>query len=79
MKQKTRWVRYAGRRPARWSRSPNSSCTILGISSQLYRIGAFIGVAIILIVASFVYQRFLVPKAAHAAAASPVAVALWAT
>jgi len=30
---------------------------------ELYRIGAFIGVAIILIVASFVYQRFLVPKA----------------
>jgi uncharacterized membrane protein len=30
----------------------------------LYRIGAFIGVAIILIVASFVYQRFLVPKVA---------------
>jgi uncharacterized membrane protein len=29
---------------------------------KLYRIGAFIGVAIILIVASFVYQRFLVPK-----------------
>ena len=28
----------------------------------LYRIGAFIGIAIILIVASFVYQRFLVPK-----------------
>ena len=34
----------------------------LGNLSQLYRIGAFIGVAIILIVASFVYQRFLVPK-----------------
>jgi uncharacterized membrane protein len=32
----------------------------------LYRIGAFIGVAIILIVASFVYQRFLVPKVAKA-------------
>ncbi len=30
--------------------------------SQLYRIGAFLGVAVILIVASFVYQSFLVPK-----------------
>ena len=30
--------------------------------SQLYRIGAFMGVAVILIVASFVYQRFLVPR-----------------
>jgi uncharacterized membrane protein len=29
--------------------------------NQLYRIGAFIGVALILIVASFVYQRFLAP------------------
>ncbi len=29
--------------------------------SQLYRIGAFIGVAVILLVASFVYQRFLAP------------------
>jgi uncharacterized membrane protein len=35
----------------------------LGNLGQLYRIGAFIGVAMILIVISFVYQRFLVPKA----------------
>jgi len=35
----------------------------LGSLSQLYRIGAFIGVAMILIVISFVYQRFLVPRA----------------
>ncbi|MGZ4985587.1 MAG: DUF2339 domain-containing protein, partial [Chthoniobacterales bacterium] len=34
----------------------------LGYLSQLYRIGAFIGVALILIIASFVYQRFLRPK-----------------
>ncbi|MEP7077997.1 MAG: DUF2339 domain-containing protein, partial [Chthoniobacterales bacterium] len=33
----------------------------LGNLNQLYRIGAFIGVALILIVASFVYQRFLSP------------------
>ena len=31
-------------------------------SDQLYRIGAFIGVALILIVASFIYQRFLAPS-----------------
>jgi hypothetical protein len=61
MKQKTRWVRYAG--------VVLLLVTLLklflhdlGNLSQLYRIGAFIGVAIILIVASFVYQRFLVPK-----------------
>ena len=34
----------------------------LGNLSQLYRIGAFIGVALILIIASFVYQRFLSPR-----------------
>lgn len=34
----------------------------LGNLSQLYRIGAFIGVAVVLIVASFFYQRFLVPR-----------------
>jgi hypothetical protein len=61
MKQKTGWVRYAG--------VVLLLVTLLklflhdlGNLSQLYRIGAFIGVAIILIVASFVYQRFLVPK-----------------
>jgi uncharacterized membrane protein len=35
----------------------------LGNLNQLYRIGAFIGVALILIVASFLYQRFLTPAA----------------
>ena len=61
MKQKTSWVRYAG--------VVLLLVTLgklflhdLGTLSQLYKIGAFIGVAIILIVASFVYQRFLVPK-----------------
>ena len=29
--------------------------------SELYRIGAFVGVAIVLIAASFIYQRFLLP------------------
>jgi uncharacterized membrane protein len=33
----------------------------LGSLNQLYRIGAFIGVALILIIASFLYQRFLAP------------------
>ena len=32
--------------------------------AELYRIGAFVGVAIILIAASFIYQRFLVPDQA---------------
>ncbi len=31
---------------------------------QLYRIGAFVGVALILIAASFIYQRFLAPERA---------------
>ena len=60
MKQKTGWVRYAG--------VVLLLITLvklflhdLGNLSQLYRIGAFIGVAIVLIVASFFYQRFLVP------------------
>jgi uncharacterized membrane protein len=30
--------------------------------NELYRIGAFVGVAIILIAASFIYQRFLAPE-----------------
>ena len=42
--------------------------------NQLYRIGAFIGVAIILIVASFVYQRFLVPKVDKAPPPPPIPV-----
>ena len=31
---------------------------------ELYRIGAFVGVAVILIAASFIYQRFLAPERA---------------
>ena len=31
---------------------------------ELYRIGAFVGVAVILIAASFIYQRFLSPERA---------------
>jgi uncharacterized membrane protein len=61
MKQKTGWVRYAGIALLLVTLG-KLFLHDLGNLSQLYRIGAFIGVAIILIVASFVYQRFLVPK-----------------
>lgn len=70
MKQKTGWVRYAG--------VALLLVTLLklflhdlGNLSQLYRIGAFIGVAIVLIVASFVYQRFLSPRAEKSPASGP--------
>lgn len=63
MRQKTKAVRYAG--------LALLIVTLvklflhdLGSLNQLYRIGAFIGVALILIVASFVYQRFLRPVTA---------------
>lgn len=62
MRQKTRWVRYSGVALLVVTLA-KLFLHDLGNLSQLYRIGAFIGVAIILIVASFVYQRFLVPKA----------------
>jgi uncharacterized membrane protein len=68
MRQKTKWVRYAG--------LALLLATLVKLFlhdfdnlGPLYRIGAFIGVAIILIVASFVYQRFLAPAAEKAAAA----------
>jgi uncharacterized membrane protein len=32
---------------------------------ELYRIGAFVSVAVILIAASFIYQRFLSPERAR--------------
>lgn len=61
MRIKQRFARYAG-------------VALLGITlaklflhdlsdlDELYRIGAFVGVALILIAASFVYQRFLAPE-----------------
>jgi uncharacterized membrane protein len=63
MRQHARWVRYAG---VALLVVTLAKLFLHDLSSlnQLYRIGAFIGVAIILIVASFVYQRFLVPKVA---------------
>ncbi|HXM32862.1 MAG TPA: DUF2339 domain-containing protein [Chthoniobacterales bacterium] len=61
MRQKTSWVRYAGV-ALLVATLAKLFLHDLGNLNQLYRIGAFIGVAVILIVASFVYQRFLVPK-----------------
>jgi uncharacterized membrane protein len=62
MKKNMRYVRYAG--------LALLLVTLLKLFlhdlselNQLYRIGAFIGVALILIIASFVYQRFLAPRA----------------
>lgn len=66
MRQKTKAVRYAGLGLLLVT-LVKLFLHDLGNLSQLYRIGAFIGVAIILIVASFVYQRFLRPPAAAAA------------
>jgi uncharacterized membrane protein len=63
MRQRTRWVRYSGVALLVVTLAKLFLHDLSSLS-QLYRIGAFIGVAIILIVASFVYQRFLVPKVA---------------
>jgi uncharacterized membrane protein len=62
MRQKTRWVRYSGLALLVATLAKLFLHDLLNLG-PLYRIGAFIGLAIILIVASFVYQRFLVPKA----------------
>ncbi len=62
MRKHTRWVRYSGVALLVVTLAKLFLHDLSNLS-QLYRIGAFIGVAIILIVASFVYQRFLVPKA----------------
>ena len=62
MKRKLRYVRYAGL-ALLFATLGKLFLHDLGNLSQLYRIGAFIGVALILIVASFVYQRFLAPAA----------------
>ena len=61
MRKHTRWVRYSGVALLVVTLAKLFLHDLSSLS-QLYRIGAFIGVAIILIVASFVYQRFLVPK-----------------
>jgi len=71
MRQRTPWVRYSG---VVLLVVTLAKLFLHDLSSlnQLYRIGAFIGVAIILIVASFVYQRFLVPKVEKAAPPPPL-------
>jgi hypothetical protein len=61
MRKKTAWVRYSGVALLVFTLAKLFLHDLSSLN-QLYRIGAFIGVAIILIVASFVYQRFLVPK-----------------
>ncbi|HEX8076391.1 MAG TPA: DUF2339 domain-containing protein, partial [Chthoniobacterales bacterium] len=61
MRQRIRWVRYSGVALLVVTLA-KLFLHDLGSLNQLYLIGAFIGVAIILIVASFVYQRFLVRK-----------------
>ncbi|MEP6810065.1 MAG: DUF2339 domain-containing protein [Chthoniobacterales bacterium] len=60
MRQKTKWVRYAGLALLLVTLAKLFLHDFASLG-QLYRIGAFIGVALILIVASFVYQRFLAP------------------
>ena len=64
MRQRTGWVRYSGVALLVVTLAKLFLHDLSNLN-QLYRIGAFIGVAIILIVASFVYQRFLVPKQAR--------------
>ncbi|MEY2508957.1 MAG: hypothetical protein QOH01_3286 [Verrucomicrobiota bacterium] len=61
MKKHAGWVRYSGVALLVITLAKLFLHDLSSLS-QLYRIGAFIGVAIILIVASFVYQRFLRPK-----------------
>ncbi len=63
MKQKNGFVRYAGLGLLLVTLA-KLFLHDLGSLNQLYRIGAFIGVALILIVVSFVYQRFLAPSRA---------------
>ncbi|MGI9086961.1 MAG: DUF2339 domain-containing protein [Chthoniobacterales bacterium] len=60
MKKRMRFVRYAGLALLVVTLG-KLFLHDLGNLSQLYRIGAFIGVALVMIVASFVYQRFLRP------------------
>lgn len=65
MRRKTRWVRYSGLALLVVTLLKLFFHDLLSLG-PIYRIGAFIGIAIILIVASFVYQRFLVPKQSNA-------------
>ncbi|HMJ05528.1 MAG TPA: DUF2339 domain-containing protein [Chthoniobacterales bacterium] len=60
MRQKTKWIRYAGVALLLVTLAKLFLHDFASLG-PLYRIGAFIGVALILIIASFVYQRFLAP------------------
>ena len=73
MRKHTGWVRYSG---VALLVATLAKLFLHDLSSlnQLYRIGAFIGVAVILIVASFVYQRFLVPKVDKSPPPPPIPV-----
>jgi len=62
MRQKTKAVRYAGMALLLVTLAKLFLHDFANLG-PLYRIGAFIGVALILIVASFVYQKFLAPVA----------------
>ena len=68
MRQQTKWVRYAGLALLLVTLAKLFLHDFASLG-QLYRIGAFIGVALILIIASFVYQRFLRPVADESEAA----------
>jgi uncharacterized membrane protein len=61
MRRKTKWVRYAGVALLLVTLAKLFLHDFPSLG-PLYRIGAFIAVAVILIVASFVYQRFLAPE-----------------
>jgi len=63
MRRHMRFVRYAGLALLIITVAKLFLHDLINLS-PLYRIGAFMAVAVILIVASFVYQRFLSPKAA---------------
>ncbi|MEP6955572.1 MAG: DUF2339 domain-containing protein [Chthoniobacterales bacterium] len=69
MRQKTKWVRYAGVALLLFTLGKLFLHDFANLG-PLYRIGAFLAVALILIVASFVYQRFLSPAAEKTADAS---------
>jgi uncharacterized membrane protein len=69
MRQKARAARYAGIALLLFTLAKLFLHDFANLG-PLYRIGAFIGVALILIVASFVYQRFLAPAAGERDAAA---------
>ncbi len=61
MRRQTKWVRYAGMALLLVTLAKLFLHDFANLG-PLYRIGAFIAVAVVLIGASFVYQRFLAPE-----------------